>query len=338
MRPTRVVRVTVNGETYERLVEVRKSLADFLRQDLELTGTHLGCEHGVCSACTVLLDGQPVRSCLLFAVQLDGAELQTVEGLAQDAVLHPIQEAFQDNFALQCGYCTPGFLLTAYDLLRRARIRAARRSAELAGNICRCTGYHAIVDAVEDAAAQPRSAPVIESPRAISKAVGQPVKRVEDPRLLAGQGRYVDDLRLPRMVSRRPPAWTCAAPPPCRASSASSRRGGRPALPAVAGHHRLRGHEDSPAVPARGRQGPLRGRARRRHRGGRPLRRRGRLRPGGGGVRAAPRGRRSRGRDAPRRPASTRNRATTSSTVAASTRARSTGRSPRPTASIATSS
>ena len=120
MRPTRVVRVTVNGETYERLVEVRKSLADFLRQDLELTGTHLGCEHGVCGACTVLLDGQPVRSCLLFAVQLDGAELQTVEGLARDGALHPIQEAFRDNFALQCGYCTPGFLLTAYDLLRRA--------------------------------------------------------------------------------------------------------------------------------------------------------------------------------------------------------------------------
>jgi carbon-monoxide dehydrogenase small subunit len=160
MSPTRVVRVTVNGETYERLVEVRKSLADFLRQDLELTGTHLGCEHGVCGACTVLLDGQPVRSCLLFAVQLDGAELQTVEGLARDGALHPIQEAFRDNFALQCGYCTPGFLLTVYDLLRRAP-NASREEIrrELAGNICRCTGYHAIVDAVEDAAARLRGAP-----------------------------------------------------------------------------------------------------------------------------------------------------------------------------------
>jgi carbon-monoxide dehydrogenase small subunit len=157
--PARVVRVTVNGETHERLVEVRKSLADFLRQDLELTGTHLGCEHGVCGACTVLLDGQPVRSCLLFAVQVDGAELQTVEGLARDGVLHPIQEAFRDRFALQCGYCTPGFLLTAYDLLRRAPDPGREEiRRELAGNICRCTGYHAIVDAVEDAAARLRGA------------------------------------------------------------------------------------------------------------------------------------------------------------------------------------
>jgi aerobic-type carbon monoxide dehydrogenase small subunit (CoxS/CutS family) len=155
-----VVRVTVNGETYERLVEVRKHLADFLRQDLELTGTHLGCEHGVCGACTILLDGQPVRSCLLFAVQLDGAEIQTVEGLARDGVLHPIQEAFRDNFALQCGYCTPGFLLTVLDLLRR-RPDPDREEIrrELAGNICRCTGYHAIVDAVEDAATRLRGAP-----------------------------------------------------------------------------------------------------------------------------------------------------------------------------------
>jgi aerobic-type carbon monoxide dehydrogenase small subunit (CoxS/CutS family) len=153
MRPTRVVRVTVNGETYERLVEVRKSLADFLRQDLELTGTHLGCEHGVCGACTVLLDGQPVRSCLLFAVQLHGAELQTVEGLARDAVLHPIQEAFRDNFALQCGYCTPGFVMATVSLLKEQpnpseeEIRVA-----LEGNLCRCTGYHNIVRAVEAAA------------------------------------------------------------------------------------------------------------------------------------------------------------------------------------------
>jgi carbon-monoxide dehydrogenase small subunit len=157
--PVRVVRMTVNGETCERLVDVRKSLADFLRQDLELTGTHLGCEHGVCGACTVLLDGQPVRSCLLFAVQLDGAELQTVEGLARDGVLHPIQEAFRDSFALQCGYCTPGFLLTAYDLLRRVPDPGREEiRQELAGNICRCTGYHAIVDAVEDAAVRLRGA------------------------------------------------------------------------------------------------------------------------------------------------------------------------------------
>ena len=153
MRPTRVVRVTVNGETYERLVEVRKSLADFLRQDLELTGTHLGCEHGVCGACTVLLDGQPVRSCLLFAVQLDGAELQTVEGLARDGVLHPIQEAFWAKHGLQCGYCTPGIIMSACAFLRERPAPSREEIREmLAGHLCRCTGYHFIVEAIEAAA------------------------------------------------------------------------------------------------------------------------------------------------------------------------------------------
>src|SRR5262245_43657667 len=107
MADRRIVRLTVNGEPAERLVESRKSLADFLRQDLELTGTHLGCEHGVCGACTVLLDEKPVRSCLLFAVQAEGAEVRTVEGLARDGQLDPIQAAFHARFALQCGYCTP---------------------------------------------------------------------------------------------------------------------------------------------------------------------------------------------------------------------------------------
>jgi carbon-monoxide dehydrogenase small subunit len=145
--------MTVNGETCERLVEPRKTLADFLRQDLELTGTHLGCEHGVCGACTVLLDERPVRSCLLFAVQLDGTTLRTVEGLASGGQLHPIQEAFRDNFALQCGYCTPGILMTVYDLLRRSPTPSRDEiRRELAGHICRCTGYHAIVDAVVEAA------------------------------------------------------------------------------------------------------------------------------------------------------------------------------------------
>lgn len=154
----RIVRVTVNGERAERLVDVRKTLADFIRQDLELTGTHLGCEHGVCGACTVLLDGKPVRSCLIFAVQADGAEVRTVEGLARDGELHPIQQAFHTRFALQCGYCTPGMLITVSDLLRRVPhpSRDEIRHA-LAGNICRCTGYHAIIDAVEDAAARLRA-------------------------------------------------------------------------------------------------------------------------------------------------------------------------------------
>ena len=158
MAERRVVRLTVNGEPAERLVEPRKSLADFLRQDLELTGTHLGCEHGVCGACTVLLEGKPVRSCLLFAVQLDGAEVRTVEWLARDGALHPIQAAFHEHFALQCGYCTPGILMTVHDLLQRSPSPSREEiRRELAGNICRCTGYQAIVDAVEDAAARLRA-------------------------------------------------------------------------------------------------------------------------------------------------------------------------------------
>lgn len=155
MPERRIVRVTVNGERFERLVEPRKTLADFLRQDLELTGTHVGCEHGVCGACTVVVDGTLVRSCLLFAVQVDGGEVETVEGLARGGELDPLQQAFHDLFALQCGYCTPGMLMTARDLLRRSP-RPGREEIRraLAGNICRCTGYHAIVDAVQDAAAR----------------------------------------------------------------------------------------------------------------------------------------------------------------------------------------
>jgi carbon-monoxide dehydrogenase small subunit len=144
---------TVNGQRHEVRVEPRRSLADCLRQDLELTGTHLGCEHGVCGACTVLVDGDPVRACLMLAVQANGAEITTVEGLAQGAALHPLQQAFWERFALQCGFCTPGFLMTALALLRDQPSPTAddvRRA--LAGNLCRCTGYTAIVEAVLDAA------------------------------------------------------------------------------------------------------------------------------------------------------------------------------------------
>jgi carbon-monoxide dehydrogenase small subunit len=150
----------VNGEAFERVVEPRRLLADFLREDLELRGTHLGCEHGVCGACTILLDGEPARSCLLFAVQCDGAEIQTVEGLARNGELTVLQEAFREHHGLQCGFCTPGFLMTASYVLEHARgvpgeheIREA-----LAGNLCRCTGYHNIVDAVRDAARRLASA------------------------------------------------------------------------------------------------------------------------------------------------------------------------------------
>ncbi len=143
--------VTVNGIQYERDVEPRLLLSDFLRQDLGLTGTHVGCEHGVCGACTILLDGEPVRSCLLLAVQADGAEVTTVEGLAPGAdELHPLQSAFREAHGLQCGFCTPGILMTMVAFLRdhptpdEAEIRDA-----LGGHLCRCTGYQNIVDAVK---------------------------------------------------------------------------------------------------------------------------------------------------------------------------------------------
>ncbi len=150
----RPVRMLVNGDEVESQVESRRLLADFLREDLELCGTHLGCEHGVCGACTILLDGEPARSCLLLAVQCDGAEIQTVEGLGRDGVLAPLQEAFREHHALQCGFCTPGFLMTAsYVLSTTPGVPEERELREaLAGNLCRCTGYHNIVDAVQDAA------------------------------------------------------------------------------------------------------------------------------------------------------------------------------------------
>jgi aerobic-type carbon monoxide dehydrogenase small subunit (CoxS/CutS family) len=155
------VRAAVNGKTYEREVEPRLLLSDFLRHDLGLTGTHVGCEHGVCGACTILLDGEPVRSCLMLAVQADGKELTTVEGLAPLAPttgeLHPLQQAFWDSHGLQCGFCTPGFLMTLVPFLAENpnptedEVRHA-----LSGNLCRCTGYQHIVDAVLLAAERSR--------------------------------------------------------------------------------------------------------------------------------------------------------------------------------------
>jgi aerobic carbon-monoxide dehydrogenase small subunit len=148
------IRVTVNGAEHEALVEPRRLLADFLREDLGLTGTHLGCEHGVCGACTVLLEGESVRSCLLFAVQANNRSVMTVEGLASaDGSLHPIQQAFWEQHGLQCGFCTPGFLMTAYELLRANPVPSEDeiRSA-ISGNLCRCTGYQNIVRSVRAAA------------------------------------------------------------------------------------------------------------------------------------------------------------------------------------------
>ena len=146
---TRTINVTVNGLTYERSVEVRMTLADFLRGELDLTGTHLGCEHGICGACTLLFNGEAVRSCLMLAVQADGATLSTVEGLANGDELHPLQLAFQENHALQCGFCTPGFLMTAYSFLQENPEPTEQEVREaISGNICRCTGYQPIVAAI----------------------------------------------------------------------------------------------------------------------------------------------------------------------------------------------
>jgi aerobic carbon-monoxide dehydrogenase small subunit len=149
MTAKQTIQLTVNGRAYERAVEVRMTLADFLRDELNLTGTHLGCEHGICGACTILFDGEAVRSCLLLAVQADGANLMTVEGLAQGEDLHPLQRAFHENHALQCGFCTPGFLMTAVAFLQETQSPTEAQVREaISGNICRCTGYAPIVQAI----------------------------------------------------------------------------------------------------------------------------------------------------------------------------------------------
>jgi aerobic carbon-monoxide dehydrogenase small subunit len=152
---------SVNGERVRLDVEPRRTLADALREDCGLTGTHLGCEHGVCGACTVIVDGEPVRACLMFAVQADGSSVTTVEGLqGTDGELHPLQEAFVSHHGLQCGFCTPGMLMSALHLMDtnpdadRETIRE-----EMSGNICRCTGYQGIVDAIEAAGQQLSEAP-----------------------------------------------------------------------------------------------------------------------------------------------------------------------------------
>ena len=151
------IQFTVNGRLREGRCEPRKLLVDFLREDLELTGTHVGCEHGLCGACTVLVNGEAVRSCLMLAVQANGADLLTIEGLMKDGRLHPLQEAFHEHHGLQCGFCTPGMLLTALDLLQtNPRPTEAEIRQGLSAVLCRCTGYQGIVKAVEAAAARIR--------------------------------------------------------------------------------------------------------------------------------------------------------------------------------------
>jgi aerobic carbon-monoxide dehydrogenase small subunit len=160
MSNARAIKVSVNGVTYERTVEPRLLLSDFLRHTLGLTGTHVGCEHGVCGACTVLLNGDSVRSCLLFAVQVDGARVETVESLGTIDRVNALQEAFHEHHALQCGFCTPGMLMTATDLLRKYPLVSDDEIRDgLSGNLCRCTGYEHIVRAVRAAVRGKDAAP-----------------------------------------------------------------------------------------------------------------------------------------------------------------------------------
>jgi carbon-monoxide dehydrogenase small subunit len=155
MTERRRIVVKVNGVQYERDVEPRRLLVDFLRDDLELIGTHVGCEHGICGACTILFNGRTARSCLMFAIQADGAEVMTVEGLAEDGKLHPVQEAFREHHGLQCGFCTPGMLTTSYEFLNEnpdpteEDVRKA-----VSGVLCRCTGYKQVIDSVMSAATE----------------------------------------------------------------------------------------------------------------------------------------------------------------------------------------
>ena len=147
------IRLRVNGEAVGERIEARKTLVDFLRDDLALTGSHIGCEHGVCGACTVRVDGAVVRGCLMLAVQCDGAEVETIEGISDSGAIADLQDAFARRNALQCGYCTPGMLIGAQDLLKRGGVPSRDAIREhLAGNYCRCTGYQAIVDAIESVA------------------------------------------------------------------------------------------------------------------------------------------------------------------------------------------
>lgn len=150
---TMEITVTINGKKWTETVETRMLLSDFIREQMRLTGTHLGCEHGVCGACTVLVDGKAARSCLMLAVQADGCAIDTVESLVkEDGTLHPLQQAFSDNHALQCGFCTPGFMMTLVDFLNENPNPSETEIREaISGNLCRCTGYANIVKAVEQA-------------------------------------------------------------------------------------------------------------------------------------------------------------------------------------------
>ena len=200
MNDTREIAVCANAVEYRRVINVRMTLADFLRHEIGLHGTHLGCEHGVCGACTVLLDGRSVRSCLMLAVQADKRQVTTVEGLADGlGKLNSHQRAFSDHHALQCGFCTPGILMSLTELIANNRTPSETEIRDmLSGHLCRCTGYQAIVDACL-AATRGSNA---QEPRddKISLCVGESVRRIEDPALLTGRGSFVDDIEMPKAL------------------------------------------------------------------------------------------------------------------------------------------
>jgi aerobic carbon-monoxide dehydrogenase large subunit len=200
MTGTREISVTINGATYGRTVDTRQTLGDFLRHEIGLCGTHLGCEHGVCGACTILMDGKSARSCLTLAVQADGHSVTTIEGLADGKTLHPLQEAFRSHHALQCGFCTPGILMSLVEFLAMRPNPSEEDVREvLSGHLCRCTGYQNIVDACRSVA---RGALVEQNPKGPhTLSVGERTRRVEDPALLTGRALFVDDIALPGTLS-----------------------------------------------------------------------------------------------------------------------------------------
>ena len=188
------IRFELNGAAIADDVQPRLSFADFLRERRNLTGTHLGCEHGVCGACTVLVDGEPARSCLMLAVACDGREVRTIEGFADDPVITALRHSFHHHHGLQCGFCTPAMLITARDLIRRGRAGSEREIRDgLAGNICRCTGYTNIVTAIAEAAKEMGGRRAMPNDRGI----GASLLRREDERHLHGRGQFVADIKLP---------------------------------------------------------------------------------------------------------------------------------------------
>src|ERR1044072_9237972 len=198
---TQRIKLSINGKVVEKDVDCRQNLADFLRHDLALTGTHVGCEHGVCGSCTVQLNHAPVRSCLMLAVQADQSEITTVEGLSDKGSLGPLQQAFKKHHALQCGFCTPGFLMTADALLRNnGPLTDAEVRQSVSGNLCRCTGYQNVVDAIVETSGGKLEPRTQHDPASSTNFGGARVERAEDNELLSGKGVFVDDIDLPGML------------------------------------------------------------------------------------------------------------------------------------------